>query len=1052
MEMFWIDAQEDCSAPGRIFLFGKVRNGEGFSSCCVRIENVQRQVFVVPRERLLDGVGAETEERVNVMAHVFAEFGHAARGQGILAHKCRVVRRTCLHDFLEGDAPEEGEYLKCVYPAQYAGFPGNVGGRSFKRVLGGSQSLLEGFLLKRGLMGPCWVRVEGAEAIDASEQLSWCKLEFQASDPKCVQVAKQAREAPPVSIMSVSVRRNKERGEEVAMVSVLCHDSVNVDGRTENTEAGYSGFTGACKAEADEWPSELRVAVEGWNEENQKRPRSMHASERALLSWFAAKVQAVDADVLVGHGCVAGDLDVLLSRMHALKIDGSKLGRVRARRKGGRFRTTPGRLVCDTQVAAREHLKLTTYTLSELSWTQLGEQREDEPAGTGAMSVMGLGERDTQLIVSLMLKLGVLALSKQISNLAGNLWSRSLIGGRGERVEYLLLHEFHRLKYIVPEKRGKRARGEDEGEKRLSGGLVLEPRRGLHCEPVLVLDYKSLYPSVIQEFNICFTTVRRSDGGYELPAKGSKPGVLPLVMKTLVERRRQVQALMQQASGERKWQYEIRQTALKVMANSTYGCLGCRQSRFYAEALAELVTSQGRMVLQRAVEVVERKCQLQVLYGDTDSIFVGSGRANVADARAVARGVQNTLNRTWSVLEVGLECVYCPLLLVNKKKYAGMAVSEREGVVSTVKVVKGLDCVRRDCCGLAKRTADKVLDVVLSGGSLEKVYELLRALREDVEHDRLPLSDFVITKCMGRSPGDYADGDAQAHVQVALKQIAAGGVVRAGEHVAYVMTVMEGAKKSTQRAEAVSTVAAGGIAVDKKWYLQAQVHAAVSRILWSVEDTDGAQLAECLGVKAGCMRKCVHAEFADVVRFWGTCSDGACREFLGAYVVEGGGVRSGLRVCSATMRATDGVFFEPRAMRLQLQALFRKSLQRYTEGWLVCGEELCRHRTRNVACMQNGLRCTVDGCAGELQVEYTSRQLYEQLVYLEQLFDFGAAWRKLCAANAGRVKRRLLPLRAPKMADDDRAAIDVLHGDCQRMLAQSAYGHVDLARLFSGVR
>jgi DNA polymerase alpha subunit A len=896
--------------------------------------------------------------------------------------------------------------------------------------------------------------------------------------PKSVRAEVNAREAPAVSIMSLHLQTiANDHVNEVVVVSALCHDSVHVDGR-DHAEGGYSGFTGVCRPDAEEWPGELRGTVEGWNGEHETTPRSMHASERALLSWFAAKVQAVDPDVLVGHNCVAGDLDVLLSRMQALKVEGrSKLGRLRRKSNVGRQRATPGRLVCDTFVAAKEHLKETTYSLSELSRTQLGETREEVHvrdvsgyfgASGGVMALLTLNERDAELTVALMLKLAVLPLSKQLANLAGNLWSRSLLGARAERVEYLLLHEFHRLKYILPEKvagSGKRQR-EQEAEVQtkkggLSGGLVLEPKKGLYAEPVLVLDFKSLYPSIIQEYNICFTTVRAAVGVaagekpvYELPGKESKAGVLPSVMKTLVERRRQVQALMrQEAAEDRKRQYDIRQLALKVMANSMYGCLGCRYSRFYAEPLAEMVTSQGRVILQQAVDLTQNKCRLEVVYGDTDSIFVKAGCGSVADAKRVAREVQRTLNRTWKLLEVGLEGVYCPLLLVSKKKYAALAVTERDGVVTKQKVCKGLDSVRRDCCGLAKKTADEVLEFVLSGEPVsevvDRIHALLRKLRCDVDKDLVPVSEFVITKCLGKSPGEYADADVQAHVQVALKLQALGRTVRAGEHVAYVVTAKEGAKNFAQRAEDPGTVETSGgrMTLDKKWYMQAQVHAAVSRICAVVQGTDSGQLGECLGLKAKvCKGPAAEGKFDKVEKLHGMCSDGVCREFLGAYVVDATGVRSG-------MRATDGAVFKPAAMRVQLDRLFRKCLARYTDGWLVCGEDMCQQRTRNVVCdAACGLQCTVGGCTGEMRVEYTSRELYDQMLYMQQLFDFEEAARKLAAANAGRVKQGVLPLRAPKMGDAEKNAINVLHGDCQRMLAQSAYGRVDLARLFLGLK
>ena len=106
-------------------------------------------------------------------------------------------------------------------------------------------------------------------------------------------------------------------------------------------------------------------------------------------------------------------------------------------------------------------------------------------------------------------------------------------GGRAERNEYILLHEFHRLKYICPDKTfGKKSVAvkqepqddDQEGTKtttkgkrdKYKGGLVFEPKRGLWDKYILVMDFNSLYPSIIQEYNIDFTTVDRVED-YEVP-------------------------------------------------------------------------------------------------------------------------------------------------------------------------------------------------------------------------------------------------------------------------------------------------------------------------------------------------------------------------------------------------------------------------------------------------------------------------------------------------------------------------------------------------------
>lgn len=145
-------------------------------------------------------------------------------------------------------------------------------------------------------------------------------------------------------------------------------------------------------------------------------------------------------------------------------------------------------------------------------------------------------------------------------------------GGRAVRNEFILLHEFHRLKYVCPDKtfQQKKTRTiiDDDNEEvtvvkttrgkaKYSGGLVFEPKRGLWDTYIMVMDFNSLYPSIIQEYNIDFTTVERDleeDDDDEakipdVPAGDAAQGVLPRIIATLVGRRRQVKGLMKDKSA-----------------------------------------------------------------------------------------------------------------------------------------------------------------------------------------------------------------------------------------------------------------------------------------------------------------------------------------------------------------------------------------------------------------------------------------------------------------------------------------------------------------------
>ena len=120
----------------------------------------------------------------------------------------------------------------------------------------------------------------------------------------------------------------------------------------------------------------------------------------------------------------------------------------------------------------------------------------------------------------------------QITKIVGGVLSRTLSGGRSERNEFLLLHAFFEKGYIAPDKithnqkdsnavTQKKTTQKSEGTEtapqpskkaQYTGGLVLEPKKGLYETYIVLLDFNSLYPSIIQEFNICFTTVKLNQG------------------------------------------------------------------------------------------------------------------------------------------------------------------------------------------------------------------------------------------------------------------------------------------------------------------------------------------------------------------------------------------------------------------------------------------------------------------------------------------------------------------------------------------------------------
>ncbi|EGW07626.1 hypothetical protein I79_016081 [Cricetulus griseus] len=455
--------------------------------------------------------------------------------------------------------------------------------------------------------------------------------------------------------------------------------------------------------------------------------------------------------------------------------------------------------------------------------------------------------------------------------------SRTLMGGRSERNEFLLLHAFYENNYIVPDKQifrkpQQKLGDEDEevdgdtnkykkGRKKAAyaGGLVLDPKVGFYDKFILLLDFNSLYPSIIQEFNICFTTVQRvalevqnsttedeeQEQIPELPDPNLDMGILPREIRKLVERRKQVKQLMKQQdlNPDLVLQYDIRQKALKLTANSMYGCLGFSYSRFYAKPLAALVTYKGR------------EMNLEVIYGDTDSIMINTNSTNLDEVFKLGNKVKNEVNKLYKLLEIDIDGVFKSLLLLKKKKYAALVVEPTsDGNYITKQELKGLDIVRRDWCDLAKDTGNFVIGQILSDQSrdtiVENIQKRLIEIGENVLNGSIPVSQFEINKALTKDPQDYPDKKSLPHVHVALWINSQGGrKVKAGDTVSYVICQDGSNLTATQRAYAPEQLQKqDNLTIDTQYYLAQQIHPVVARICEPIDGIDAVLIALWLGL------------------------------------------------------------------------------------------------------------------------------------------------------------------------------------------------------------
>ncbi|WP_338476861.1 DNA polymerase II [Pseudomonas khavaziana] len=441
-----------------------------------------------------------------------------------------------------------------------------------------------------------------------------------------------------------------------------------------------------------------------------------------LNQWLAT----FDPDAIIGWNVVQFDLRVLHEHAQRLNVP-LLLGRggeaMTWREHGSRnhyFAAAAGRLIIDGIEALRSATwSFESFSLENVAQTLLGEgkdistpyQRMDEINRMFAEDKPALARynlKDCELVTRIFAKTELLKFLLERASVTGLPADRS--GGSVAAFTHLYMPLMHRQGFVAPNLG-------DKPPQASPGGFVMDSRPGLY-ESVLVLDYKSLYPSIIRSFlidpvglieGLKYPDDSESVEGFRGARFSRTRHCLPSIV-TRVSEGREV--------AKREHNAPLSQ-ALKIIMNAFYGVLGSSGCRFFDTRLASSITLRGHQIMRQTRELVEAQ-GYEVIYGDTDSTFVWLGSAHSPqDANRIGLALVQHVNDWWrahlsdeyglqSALELQYETHFSRFLMPtirgaeegSKKRYAGLVVRD-DG--SEEMVYKGLETVRSDWSPLARQ-------------------------------------------------------------------------------------------------------------------------------------------------------------------------------------------------------------------------------------------------------------------------------------------------------------------------------------------------------------
>ncbi|GLV38027.1 DNA polymerase zeta subunit 1 [Carabus blaptoides fortunei] len=489
-------------------------------------------------------------------------------------------------------------------------------------------------------------------------------------------------------------------------------------------------------------------------------------SETELMSTFVQLVRKWDPDICAGYEIEMHSWGYLIERGNVLSVNlTSELSRINpavVKKRPANADSDEkdiqltGRIILDVWRLLRHEVALQSYTFENTMYHIL--HRRVPKFSYQRLTFYWECKRNfyrhitakyyilrVQSVLRMLDQLDLIGRTSELAKLFGIQFYEVLSRGSQFRVESMMLRLAKPLNYI-PISPSVTQRAKMRAPEFLP--LIFEPESRFYADPVIVLDFQSLYPSIIIAYNYCFSTcigrvellgtnqpfefgacqlkvpretlrnldhkINFSPCGVGFVKPEVRQGILPRMLKEILETRLMVKSSMKENRDNKLLQRVLhsRQLGLKLIANVTYGYTAANFSgRMPCIEVGDSVVSKGRETLERAIKLIEQtpKWRAKVVYGDTDSVFVMvAGRSKAEAFRIGAEIAEAVTNDNPAPVKLKLEKVFLPCILQTKKRYVGYMYESVDQVVPEY-CAKGIETVRRDGCPAVAKMLENTL-------------------------------------------------------------------------------------------------------------------------------------------------------------------------------------------------------------------------------------------------------------------------------------------------------------------------------------------------------